>query len=667
MSRLFRLCAVLTLLPILAAGCGGGGGGGGSSLLPNDRTAEVAVFATDSFRDDYDQVWVSVHKVELLEPAGAAETVFSDDAGKVLDLRSLRDASGERFELLGEGRVRPATYSDVRVTIGDLLNVVPRGGAAAQPLQVAAEIPRDAQGHPIIQFPLQAPRNLSGPGGTVVVDFDLANFVIAAGRLRPALKEAISQLLPNPERHERNHFGGVITGLTTSTAGSAFQLQLANGLLLPVAVTSEAVIFNADGSPNAELSEGQRVKIEGAFDLGSRRFGASEIRIEPRGDGGDRRALVVGAPLRASPDSGAFVLRIVRVEGFLPRTREITVQTGERTVLHDSSGLVITRAEFFANILESDLVKAAGNYDPEANTFAAHHARLHRSRHEPRQVRAVGKPIEIQPGEQRFWLNPIYEFEGFRPEARAVRVQVTANTRLVLANGETVAAPRFFEHLALAGRVVVEGIFTRENNTITAAFVRIREGQEPPREVSAVGIPVEIDREHRRFAIRPVEEHHGFDVRDGLVHVLTTERTIFRARDGETITAAAFFEALRGAARVRVEGHFDRATNTITASAAVIVGDRVFAAAVGHPVEVNADRRSFLIYPLIEWTGFTPHERRVRVVTTAETVFKNGEGRVISAADFFHLLREARAVRVEGRHDAGANVFTAAQAQIRPA
>src|SRR5204863_4256038 len=97
MSRFFRLCAVCLLLPMFAAGCGGGGGG--SSLTSNGRTAEVAVFSTDSFRDDFDQVWVTVYKLELLDSAGNADTLFSDDAGKVLDLRTLLDTAVDRFAL----------------------------------------------------------------------------------------------------------------------------------------------------------------------------------------------------------------------------------------------------------------------------------------------------------------------------------------------------------------------------------------------------------------------------------------------------------------------------------------------------------------------------------------------------------------------------------------
>jgi hypothetical protein len=562
MSRLFQVGAILAIL-IFAAGCGGGGGS--SSLAPGDRSAEVAVFATDSFRDDYDQVWVTVHKVELADSAGSAQTVFSDETGKVLELRALRDASGERFELLGEGRVRPGAYSTARVTLGEIISAVPRGADTATELPISSDIPRDALGHAVIQFPLQNPRNLSGPGGNIVVDFDLANFALAGGRVRPALKEAITQLLASPDRHERNHFRGIVTSLSGDGASQSFMLQLSDGLLIPVFTSEATVVLNMDGAPSAELADGQAVEVEGAFDFGSRKFGATEIRVRPLTHGGDHRALVVGVPLRADAASGRFSVRITRVEGFVPRTRELTIHTLETTVYHDRFGLVITKAEFFEQLLRHDLVKASGVYNHDANTFTAHHARLILHDHEIHRVRAIGKPVEIAPDRHAFHLNPLYEWEGFRPVARHLRVVTTSSTRFELRNGESVTAARFFELLPQATRVKVEGVFNRETNTITASLVKILESEDHHSRVSAAGPPAEIDAEHHRFVIRPVLEHSGFDPLDRGVIVQVVESTLFKGPDGGSITARQFFELLRSAAGVRVEGTYNRENNTITA------------------------------------------------------------------------------------------------------
>ena len=664
MSRLFNPGAILAIL-VFVVGCGGGGGS--SSLAPDNRSAEVAVFATDSFRDDYDQVWVTVHKVELADSAGSAQTVFSDDAGKVIELRALRDASGQKFELLGQGRVRPGAYSTARVTIGEFIAAVPRGADAAQDLPIANDIPRDAEGHPVINFTLASPRNLSGPGGSVVVDFDLANFVVAGGNVRPALKEAVSQLLANPERQEPNHFEGIVSGLSVSGDYASFSLQLANGLTLPVRAGPESVIFNTDGATSPELADGQSAQIEGTFNLAGRFFGTSEIGINRINRDGDQRAIVVGAPLHTEPDAGRIRVRIVRVEGFIPRTRELTIQTQEHTVYLNRFGLIITRAEFFETLLRHDYVKVRGTYNRELNLFTANHARLIKLDGEPHRVRAIGKPAEINAHERTFHLNPLYEWEGFRPVARHLRVVTTNTTRFELRSGEVVSAERFFELLPHASRVKVEGTFNRETNTITAALVKILEGDDSQPAVSAAGTPVDIDGEHGRFVIRPVLEHSGFDPPDRGVVVQVTEHTVFRGPGGDAITRARFFELLRSAAKVRVEGRYNRETNTITAALAVIVQLHAHIVAVGHPVEISVDRHTFWINPLVEWAGFEPRDGGVRVIVNAETIFKNGEGHIISAADFFHLLIGAARVRVEGTYDREINTITARVVKIRAA
>jgi hypothetical protein len=48
----------------------------------------------------YDHVWATLHKVEFVNASGAAETVIEDASGKVLALKTLRDAAGARFAFL---------------------------------------------------------------------------------------------------------------------------------------------------------------------------------------------------------------------------------------------------------------------------------------------------------------------------------------------------------------------------------------------------------------------------------------------------------------------------------------------------------------------------------------------------------------------------------------
>src|SRR4051794_17299068 len=74
-------------IALVVAGCGGGGGGGlGSSI------GSVATFFTDSM-DGNDHVWVKVYQVELVKNSGPVQ-VYTSEAGKEIDLKTLRDGSG---------------------------------------------------------------------------------------------------------------------------------------------------------------------------------------------------------------------------------------------------------------------------------------------------------------------------------------------------------------------------------------------------------------------------------------------------------------------------------------------------------------------------------------------------------------------------------------------
>lgn len=80
-----------------------GGNGGGSGAL--------SVFLTDSYESEHDHVWVTVRKIDIVGASGRT-TVYRDDVGKQLDLKSLRDASGARFAFVSSGLVASQTYSE---------------------------------------------------------------------------------------------------------------------------------------------------------------------------------------------------------------------------------------------------------------------------------------------------------------------------------------------------------------------------------------------------------------------------------------------------------------------------------------------------------------------------------------------------------------------------
>jgi hypothetical protein len=111
----------------MAGGCGGGGGTAGPP--PVTGTGSVGIFVTDAFSDDFDHVWVTIHKVELVAPLAEPETVFDDAEGQIIDLTTLRDAAGQRFAFLAVGQASRRTHTAVRVTLASQATLFARGSA----------------------------------------------------------------------------------------------------------------------------------------------------------------------------------------------------------------------------------------------------------------------------------------------------------------------------------------------------------------------------------------------------------------------------------------------------------------------------------------------------------------------------------------------------------
>src|SRR6266498_824625 len=107
MKRAFALTGAFLICALLV-GCGGGSGGGGSRAF--------GLYLSDSFRDDYDQVWVTIYQVDLIDPSGSVQNAFSDPAGRQVNVRTLHDATGPLFLMLDLPAVSPHTTQKVRVT-----------------------------------------------------------------------------------------------------------------------------------------------------------------------------------------------------------------------------------------------------------------------------------------------------------------------------------------------------------------------------------------------------------------------------------------------------------------------------------------------------------------------------------------------------------------------
>src|SRR5262245_18964552 len=154
MKQFAGLCALLGAVWLV--GCGGGGGGNALS----SGSGRVAVLLTDSFREDYAHVWATIYHVELIPQSGSPVVVFDDASGHQIDLKTLRDSSGERFSFLGSASVPEVTYTGINVTVGPTMQLFRNGIAVGDPLPVDTSLPTDSTGHPIMALTFATPKTV---------------------------------------------------------------------------------------------------------------------------------------------------------------------------------------------------------------------------------------------------------------------------------------------------------------------------------------------------------------------------------------------------------------------------------------------------------------------------------------------------------------------------
>ncbi len=467
MKQLLRLIVLAAFIPISVGGCGGGSS--------SSRSGNVAVFATDGFRDDYDHVWVTIYKIEVLTASGVSDVVFDDPVGRVIDLKSLRDPSGQRFALLANASVRSGVHTRVRVTIGSTINLVPRGSTIAQSIQVASDVPRDGNGNALLEFALANPHDFSAGNEDVVIDFDLAAFAIANGKVRPSIKHALGAAIRNRNRHEKNRFSGIVSDLSGTPPDTTFILATEGRTRLTVVTNANTRIFNADGSPNPALSNGQRVKVAGTFDADTRKFVATEIRIGVEVEIQEPPE-VEGAPSNINPVAGTFDVTVSSAEDFMPPSTTVRVVTTADTVFRSRGGVRMTSAEFFAALATAASVEVQGNYNSSTNTFTALRAKLddEPSGGEDEDVEVRGNAVEDDSTAGAFTVRPIFEWEGFLPNNNSVRVQTTASTRFKNLDGSLITKANFFSLFLMGNpgaiQVKVEGSYAA--GVITASEVK---------------------------------------------------------------------------------------------------------------------------------------------------------------------------------------------------
>lgn len=467
-----RLAWLATALFTLAVGCGGssssgGGGGGGGSL----GAGKVAVYATDSM-DQNDHVWVVIKKVEL-NTANSSQTVFEDATGKSIDLKTLSDAGGNKFQLLSVGDVTGGPFRSATVTMGKTVTVF--GPGATTGVDKLFDDQFDATGGVSkITFPFDQTRPFGSGDSEIVIDFDLANWDDTSGKIVPVLKESSGNGLGDDRRHVDDDYEGTIAGLTGTPPNQEFDLVTGGGRKFHVKTDSQTKVFNAGQLPNPTLANGKRVHVRGIFLVADGFLKAVSIKIQDS-QGHHGQAELKGKVTAFDATAGTFVIEIAQACGFVPKQTTVDVTTTVSTVFRTDRGVFVTKDEFFAAMAVGKIVEAEGTYNPATNSLLALRCKFDDDLGGGGLDEAEGKgAVTDADAVAGTFSVTLSEWEGFAGQVgMKVNVVTTTNTVYKDKDRNVVDKATFFSQLATFGKAEVKGEF--QGGTITAVLCKIED------------------------------------------------------------------------------------------------------------------------------------------------------------------------------------------------
>ncbi len=349
----FRVVALLALV-LWVVGCGGSGEGSSSSSA---STGTVAVFLTDGM-DGSDHVFVRLHRIELV--AGSDSTVvFDDPAGAVVDVRSLRDESGQKFLLLASDAVPRGQYTSVALTLGKTLQTFER--EAANAVEKEFDDSLDAgKGVVRLRIPLEAALQVGVGRSDLVLDFDLSSWTENGGKVLPVVKPLSERPPADLARYVEHAYYGTIGSVGGRGSEGAFDLRTSGGTIR-VRLSGSTHVAQADGTASPVLKSGARARIAGKFDPQSGQLIADSVSL---GDGaGAGGSWVVGKPRSIDSAQGKLEVDWRSVGGTMPAGRTIRVTVGDGTMLRGAGGERQEPAQFWEALASAESVRVEGVAD----------------------------------------------------------------------------------------------------------------------------------------------------------------------------------------------------------------------------------------------------------------------------------------------------------------
>jgi hypothetical protein len=526
----------------LVAGCGGGGGGG-------TPTGGLNVFITDDLSTGYDQIWVTVHQIDLQDSSGGFVNVFSSTDGVPVDLTSLNDGS-PRFMFMGKDAIPTGSYTGMRVTMARGLTMVATGSSNGEACTFDPSIDFGAS-QSRASFAFGAPVALNA-NSNIVLDFDLPNWTKNGNVVTPAFRRGDDSTLNDPGRHESEDYHGRVANLSGTAPDQTFTLSRTAGSF-SVRTDASTLIYNENGAGSPVLINSQRVEVRGRFDVTANQLVATVIKIEDDNDDEDK---VVGPT--SNLDTGALTVDVsaLRVEGFLPSDPIVHVQFSASTRFFTKAGMPLTLNEMLTFLATGIEVEAEGSYTAGTNTLNAAKIKLHPEDGGHHDAEAKGSASNVNAGAGTFDLT-LMSWYGFSSSSGTViNVVTNGSTTYRNDNGDPITSAEFFAAIQGGFFAEVEGTFS--NGVLTASKAKLEDegggggGGQP----EAKGYVVTSNLGNGTVVISLVE-WFGFNGSFGAQQTIqTTGSTEFEDDDGNSMTQAAFFAGLSTGKVIDAKGSY---------------------------------------------------------------------------------------------------------------
>jgi hypothetical protein len=369
-DKMIYLLAIFVLL----VNCGGGGTTGTTGSMSSANTpviqSQAVLYVTDSFREDFAHVWATIYHVDLIPQSGSPVVLFDNPNGVQIDLKTLRDSTGARFSFLGEATVPQGTYTGINVTIGSTMQLFKNGVTVGDPLPVDPTIPTDASGHPVLTVTFAVPKTLGAGTNALIVDFDLARFIVRDSKILPLLKEGDPAGCNDPNRHNPDDYRGTVSNLSGTTPDLTFTLVSGNGQSTQVVTNASTAVYGASSLVNRS-----RVIVTGTLDSTTGNLVADRLNVLPTVTNPPSAGLF-GTASNLDATAGTFTATLTRAHGFIPAQTSVKIVTNSTTKYIDDGGGTLSQADFFTALATTPGVTVEGSYDETTNTLTAVEAKI---------------------------------------------------------------------------------------------------------------------------------------------------------------------------------------------------------------------------------------------------------------------------------------------------